>query len=178
MSLQKSKCHTPFGAHMDSLNAVKKKFTFYETQNIIACVYFSSYASTVHAVFVCCICIFFQHITKKSAAKIPKSGLKRNMVNRKKGECPMYHVSEFGNCSMAYSNTILEKVLKGSARLWTQTWNTAFHLHNQILQILLYTTLFENFQCKIWEHLKMYTKYKKFTQALLGPILPNFTKGE
>ena len=44
--------------------------------------------------------------------------------------------------------------------LQIQTWNTAFHLHNQILQILLYTNLFE--------HWKFYTKYKKCTQALFA----------
>ena len=45
-----------------------------------------------------------------------------------------------------------------------QTWNTTFCLHKQIWQILLYTALFEHFQCNMQEHctilhkiLKIYT---------------------
>ena len=49
-----------------------------------------------------------------------------------------------------------------------QTWNTAFLLRKQILQILLYTALFEYFQCNMREHKnKLYTRFGKFIQALL-----------
>ena len=50
-----------------------------------------------------------------------------------------------------------------------QTWNTAHHLHNQILKILLYTTLFEHFQCKMREHFKiLHQTHKIYTSIACG----------
>ena len=48
-----------------------------------------------------------------------------------------------------------------------QTWNTVYLLHKQILRTLLYTALFEHFNVICGNILKFYTKFGKFTQALL-----------
>ena len=55
------------------------------------------------------------------------------------------------------ANLTREDVVRDIARFasLSQTWNTAYFLHKQILQILLYTVLFEHFPCKMQEHLKI-----------------------
>jgi len=52
----------------------------------------------------------------------------------------------------------------GSCYCYTQTWNTANHLHKQNLQNLLYTTHFEHFQSKMREHLENLHQIQKKLQ--------------
>ena len=48
----------------------------------------------------------------------------------------------------------------------SQTWNTAYYLHNLILQILLYTTLLEHFQCNMREHFNILHQIQKMFTSI------------
>ena len=62
-------------------------------------------------------------------------GMLRRFLNKNQAEGTLgYEQSDLGLCHI------------------TQTWTTAHHLHKQFLAFLLYTALFEHFQCKIQEH--------------------------